>query len=224
MAPLEYGEPTGDPNLGDESARDLEVLSNHIEKHWGCVAEVFHEVVSEYAHIDLHISPANDSRPYHIVVTTGMSDRPMELSEPQETQYYCELLIALPKEWPIKHETFTDEKVWWPFRQLKQAARFPHVHRTLLWYGHTITNGDPPPLYVSCLPFCGGILSFPLLSPKEAWQCRVHEQKTVHFLSFVPLHASELQYAWKNSSESLFEKMDDNQICELLDVNRPACV
>jgi len=86
MKPREYGEPTGEPNLGFESARDLEVLSNHIEKYWGKVPEVFHEIVSEYVHVDLHISPAIDSRPYHVVVTTGISDRPMELREPQENQ------------------------------------------------------------------------------------------------------------------------------------------
>lgn len=165
--PRHYDNPEGDPDLGDESAHDLEILSNHISRWWGDEPEVFHEIVSEYVHIDLHIVPATTERPYHVVITSGMSDRAMTAKD--GTNYYCELLLALPPDWPIRKEDFNDERFWWPFRHLKQTARFPHVFKTCLWYGHTVSNEDPPQPFHETALYSGGILSIPTLCPKEAW-------------------------------------------------------
>src|SRR4051812_36630705 len=104
--PQRYDNAEGDPNLGDESARDFEILSNHIRRWWGDVLEVFHEIVSDYVHIDLHIcsgaARSTVPRNHH-----DLSDRPMTDSKGQD--HYCELLMALPPEWPIRKEDFSDE-------------------------------------------------------------------------------------------------------------------
>src|SRR5581483_1658826 len=97
--PREYEAPTGDPNLGPESARDVAVLSNHIARWWGDTPNVFHEMVSQYVHVDLHFVPPTADHQYHVVVTTGMSDRPMLSGDGRE--FYCELMLALPPEWPM---------------------------------------------------------------------------------------------------------------------------
>lgn len=222
--PREYGEPTGRRALDEESARDLEILGKHIDAWWGEVPEVFHEIESDYVHIDLHITPATQSRPYHSVVTTGMSDRPMMAPDGRDDCRHCELVMALPPDWPIEKGEFDDERHWWPFRQLKQTARFPHVHETWLWYSHTIANENPPEPFHSTVQFCGGILSIPMLCPKEAWKLEVREGKTVNFLAFIPLYESELRHAWESGSNSLFEKLDELEVSELIDPVRSAAV
>ena len=220
--PRHYDSPQGDPELGDESARDLEILGNHICRWWGDVPEVFHEIISEYVHIDLHIVPAQPERPYHVIVTTGMSDRPMIGSDGKP--HYCELLLALPPEWPVRKEDFGDERFWWPYRHLKQTARFPHVFKTCLWYGHTVSNGDLPQPYHETVPYCGGILSIPVLSPKEAWSIHVREGKEVFFFSFLPLFEAELKFAWEKGSEALFEELDRIELSELIQTGRKCAV
>ena len=221
--PQHYEKPEGDPNLGEESARDLEVLGNHICRWWGDAPEVFHEICSDYVHIDLHVVRACPGRPYHVVITTGMSDRPM-MSSGGDPGRYCELLLALPSDWPLQKEDFNDERFWWPFRQLKQTARFPHVFKTLLWYGHTIGNEDPPQPFHQTAPFCGGVLSIPVLCPNEAWSVHVREGKEVFFFSFLPLYAPELRFAWERGSESLLEKFDAAGFAELVQVGRECVV
>ncbi len=221
--PKHYDNPKGDPNLGGESSRDLEILTNHICRWWGDVPEVFHEIYSEYVHIDLHLVQARPEHPYHVVITTGMSDRPMTTSG-EGPDRYCELLLALPPEWPIREEDFKDERFWWPYRHLKQTARFPHAFKTCIWYGHTVSNEDPPQRFHETAPFCGGILSIPALCPKEAWSINIREGKEVFFFSFVPLFEPELRFAWENGSDALFEELDRINLNELIRIDRMSVV
>ena len=218
--PRRYEEPIGDPKLGFESARDLEAISDHIERHWGKVEEVFHEIVSEYVHIDIHLVRATAERPYHFLLTSGMSDRPMLVPEGEEERGYAELLLALPATWPVDHASFRDERNYWPFRQLKQAARFPHVYKTWLWYAHTFSNGDPPEPYAPDVSFCASILSIPALCDQEAWQLEISPEKRIHFLSLIPIYEEELRFARSTGSNALFDRLDDIDITELVFKNR----
>jgi hypothetical protein len=218
--PRRYGEPAGDPNLGFESARDLEAIGDHIERQWGKVEEVFHEIVSEYVHIDLHVVRATAERPYHFLVTSGMSDRPMTVPEGSDECGYAELLVALPEGWPVDHAGFHDERNYWPFRQLKQAARFPHIHQTWFWYGHTFANGDPPEAYAPDVSFCASILSIPALCDQAAWQLEISPEKRIQFFSLIPIYEEELRFAWSNGSDALFERLDGIDITELISQNR----
>jgi hypothetical protein len=68
----EYGPPSGDPNLGDESTRDPKALSNHISQNWGGPM-VYREIVSEYVPIDHHVVPPSDDLPFYNIITTGIS-------------------------------------------------------------------------------------------------------------------------------------------------------
>lgn len=215
-----YGDPTGDPALGFESAHDLEAIGRHIERHWGKVDEVFHEIMSEYVHIDIHVIRATAQRPYHLLLTSGMSDRPMTAPEGAEEFGYAELLLALPAEWPVDHASFEDERDYWPIRQLKQAARFPHVHRTWLWYGHTFANGDPLDTYADDVAFCASILSVPVLCEKAAWKLEISPEKRIQFLSLIPIYEEELRFAWENGSDALLDRLDTVDSTELISKNR----
>ncbi len=219
-----YGSPSGDPNLGRESARDLGALDDHIEKWWGKAPEVFHEIVSEYVHIDLTIVPATPERPYHSVITTGMSDRPMNPPNPGPGHSYCELVLALPPEWPTKQEAFSDEKVWWPLRRLKMAARFPHIYSTWLWYAHTLADEGPAKPFADDVGFSASIISMPVLVPSDALSVKIRDDKTVNFFSYVPIYESELLYAREHGSDALFEKLDEAAATELIQKDRPRVV
>src|ERR1700722_19393280 len=177
MTPQSYPQPEGDPKLGTASTRDLKHLSEHIKRHFGD-GMVFHEIVSDYVHIDLHIVPANAERPYHLIITTGMSDKPMKAPEKFQNFKYAELYLALPPDWPLDEKAFEDEEIWWPFRHLKQTARFPHVFNTWLWFGHTIGNENPPQPFTMRAQFAGGILYRPQLLHLNACTLKIREDKS----------------------------------------------
>ena len=63
-------EATGDADL-------IEAIVAHISKHVGEPDLVFHQLVSEYVHVDIHIVHPTDERPWFTLVTSGMSERPM---------------------------------------------------------------------------------------------------------------------------------------------------
>jgi hypothetical protein len=219
--PRKYGPPTGDPSLGFESTRDLETIVQHIGKHWGKVDRVFHEIVSEYVHIDLHLIRATPERPYHFLITSGMSDRPMTVPQGKEECGYAELVIALPSTWPLNEEGCKDERNYWPLRLLRRLARFPHLYRTWLWYRHTLANYDPPEPYTPDIAFCASILSKPTLCEQDALRLQVSPEKRIRFFSLIPLYEEELRFAWQHSSDALFERLDAIGVNELLCIDRP---
>ena len=55
--------------IGDEDS--IERISAHIEEHIGPVAGVFHELISDLVHIDVHMVAPTDERPYHTLFTSG---------------------------------------------------------------------------------------------------------------------------------------------------------
>ena len=125
---------------GDSS---IDEISDHIEKHVGKIHMVFHELVSDQVHIDVHWVKPTTERPFHTLVTSGMSDKPMHSPQGVDDCDYAELSICLPQDWKVSEEDFEDEKNYWPIRWLKFLARFPHEYNTRLFQGHTIPNGDP---------------------------------------------------------------------------------
>lgn len=58
---------------------NMEEIEAHIERHVGKISMVFHEVLSDIVHIDIHQIPPTDDRPYWTLVTSGMSDLPMSV-------------------------------------------------------------------------------------------------------------------------------------------------
>jgi hypothetical protein len=219
--PQRYDAPNGDPDPGDESAQDLAALSNHIGEWWG-EGNVWHELVSEYVHIDVHSIPPSDAHPYHVLITTGMSDRPMEgaIGNGQ----HCELMLSLPADWPLDQASFQDEKNYWPIRHLKQTARLPHVFTTLLWYGHTIGNEDTLTPVHPDAPFVGFALSIPIRCHEGARKINIRANKEVHFFSLIPLYEAELKFAREHGTPKLFERLDEAGVDELVVVGRPCVI
>lgn len=95
VKPKDFTPATGD---GD----NIEAISAHIEKHIGPISTVYHELVSDLVHIDVHWIEPSEEFPFHTFVTSGMSDHPMTVPEGMEEAKYAELCILLPEEWLAK--------------------------------------------------------------------------------------------------------------------------
>jgi hypothetical protein len=198
----------------------MELVEKHIARHFGEGGWVFHEIVSDLVHIDLHFIPPTPERNYHTVVTTGMSARPMTTPRGMEAYAYGELMLCLPPDWPVSQEAFEDENIYWPLRTLKTLCRLPHEYDTWLAYGHTIPNGDPPEPYAPNTRFCCAMLARPVLAPPRFEHLCPSTEMAIHFYAVLPLFAEEVDLKLKKGADALLERFQKNGVTELIKVNR----
>lgn len=204
----------------ENEARFLPELSDHIERYLGPIESVFHEIVSEHAHIDVHWVPPNPSREFHTLVTSGMSDAAMSVPEGVDAPEFAELHITLPANWEVSQEAFNDEANYWPLRLLKSLARLPFVYRTWLGYGHTVPNGDPAEPYDASTGLCGALV-FPSASVPEGFRTlRSRSGEEIFLYAVVPIHRDEMDYKLRRGVDALVDRFEAKGVSDLVDPGR----
>lgn len=199
---------------------NTETISAHIEQHLGSVSQVLHEILSDAVHIDIHhIKPADDW-PFHVLVTSGMSDLPMTVPDELDAPRHVELMVTLPANWQLDKESFKDEQWYWPVRTMKFLARFPHKYTTWVGWGHTIPNGDPAESFADNTALSGIILLPPVSVPKEFLTLNIDDEKEISFLSVIPLFNEEMDFKLKHGTDALLKKFDKNDITDIIDPER----
>lgn len=194
-------------------------IEAHVERHVGKPASVFHELVSDLVHIDVHIVEPTPERNFYTLFTTGTSDRPMAAPENASDCQYAELLICLPPDWKLEQSDFDDEANYWPIGLLKFLARFPHQYKTWLFIGHTLPNGDPPRPFADNTDFCCALLSTPALFGPDFLTLHLEDRK-IHFLALVPLYREEMELKLRHGVNALLDRFEDAGVTELLDLDR----
>lgn len=210
----------GEWRAPEGEAACLEQISAHIAQNLGEVESVFHEIVSDTVHIDVHWVKPNAHYPYHRLITSGMSDLPMRVPDAFEGPRYMELMITLPHDWQISEEAFQDETWYWPVRLLKFLARLPHKYDTWLGYGHTIPNGDPAEPYAPGTALSGSIVLPSVSVPPSFYELAVDAEKTIAFLSVVPLHPGEMNLKLRKGVDALLDLFDRKNIRDVVDPAR----
>lgn len=168
----------------------------------------------------MHWVKPTAERPFHTLVTSGMSDKPMTTPDGVEGCEYAELSICLPEDWKISDEDFEDESNYWPVRWLKFLARFPHEYNTWLCHGHTIPNGDP------AMPFAENtklntMVLLPSIVFDEAFQTLELPNKSIDFYTLIPLYTEEVNLKMKKGVEALFNGFDKHKVSDIVQIDRP---
>jgi len=206
------------PEYGEEGW--VEQIEEHVNQYIGEIDSVYHEILSDVVHIDVHVIKPTPERNYYTLFTTGMSFLPMNTPEGVEDCEYAELMICLPPDWPVSQEDFEDPDHYWPIRWLKMLARFPHDFDTWLGWGHTMPNGDPAEPLSEQTEMSGIILLPPLDVNEEFLSLDMEDGRTVHFYAILPLYSEELDLKLKYGSDPLLDKFDEYGINEIIDLNR----
>jgi suppressor of fused protein SUFU len=206
------------PAFGDE--KNIELISAHIEKTVGKADMVFHEIVSDKVHVDVHWVSPTEKFPFHVLVTSGMSDKPMTVPEGLDEYRYAELCILLPANWPLSEESFKDENNYWPIRTMKFLARFPHELDTWIGHGHTIPNGADAAPFADNTKF-GCVILMPSISLSEDFfKLKVDENKEIYFYCLYPLYKEEMEYKLTKGFDALIDKFEKYRINDVVDLNR----
>jgi hypothetical protein len=206
-----------------ESKGDLgliEAVSDHIERHIGKIDIVMHEIVSSKVHIDVHVVRATRQRPYQTLVTSGMAELPMRTPTEPEDARLAELMICLPRDWPIDIESFKkDENVWWPIRLLKTTAYYPHEDGTWIYRGHTIANGENEP-YAPGTRMSSVVLIDPRTVTTEGHIIKLEKRGQARLWALVPLYKEELALKLSKGFGRLEYLLDRRGVNEVLDPKR----
>lgn len=207
--------------IGDEET--IDAITAHVEEHIGEIDQVWHEMISDLVHIDVHQIPPSDDRPFWTLVTSGMSDKPMTVPEGAEDYQYAELMICLPPDWKLGQKEFEDENNYWPIRLLKVLARLPHEYETWLGPGHTVPNGgeEPVPYSDNNQFVCALVLSPCLILPSEVAELQLPDGRTINFYAVWPLYQEEVDVKLSKGLDGLIGCFEKYQVTELIDINRP---
>lgn len=133
---------------------------------------------------------------------------------------YMELMVTLPENWKIDEESFKNEKWYWPVRQLKFLARFPHKFETWLGFGHTIPNGDPAEPFAENTKLSGSIILPSVNVPEEFALLEIDKEKVIEFHCVVPLYDEEMNLKLNKGTDPLLDKFDKYGISDLITADR----
>lgn len=208
--------------VGDPETQ--EAIDWHIQHHFGPIAFVWHELVSDLVHIDVHVVEPTPERPCYTLVTSGMSDLPMAVPPEAGFSPYAELMMGLPADWPMTSDAFQDEEAYWPIRLLKTIARLPHEYQTWIGPWHSVPNGDPAEPFAPGTPFVGTLVAPMVNCAPEARTITLDGGKTVSLLALVPLHPAEMQLKLTRGTDALLDAFDEARVSEIFDPARPSSV
>ena len=112
-------------HISAASASYRQEIIAHIEKHLGPITATFRREDSD-SPVDLLWLRPSANRPYHTLVTLGLSDRPMDIPDDvanKNAAERAELMIMLPPEWNISPDNLNSEQGYWPIAWLTSHAR-----------------------------------------------------------------------------------------------------
>lgn len=184
---------------------EMAAVERHIQRCFGEVENVFHELVSPDIHVDVCVVPPADGRSYYTLVTMGMGAHQMNV--PEELAEYklerAELAICLPSDWKLDGESMKDEKWYWPIRLLKVLARLPIQSDTWLGWGHTIDNQES---FAENTKLCAALLAGPESAEDDSHICLLPGGEEVNFYQVIPLYREELEYKLEHDVEAMMAK------------------
>lgn len=183
-------------------------VRSHVERHIGRIDRVFAGDPAEGTADVLHVPPVN-SRPYHTLVTAGMSRIEMKVPPDANAPHRLELMMTLPEGWNPSDA--------WPTRLLQSLSKLPR-ERWLGW-GHTVPNGDPPQPLAPQTELCGVIIAPSLLVPVAFYELAVDGER-VAFYSAIPLYREELELHAREGMAALLERLLHKDINDVVYLKR----
>lgn len=216
------------------------LIEEHIERHIGKIGNVLHDRSNFEVHIDIFIIPPTKERNYYLLITSGMSEKPMHappeswkwwgldfdrMGVPEKDRAifelrFAELMIKLPPDWPMPKGKIEENEFSWPFEELLDLIRYVHTNNQWFWVDHTMRGGSSD-TFSENTELTGWLFSFPMGDiPQEFNTLKVNKHKAIYFLQLIPLYYEEIQYAMEHGTEELIRLFRKYRIQDYVDINR----
>jgi hypothetical protein len=188
----------------------LQRIRSHVERHIGRIDRVFTGDATEGTADVLYVQPVN-SRPYHTLITAGMSSVAMHVPPDVSAPRRLELMITLPEGWKPDDD--------WAPRLLQHLSKLPRDREGWLGWGHTVPNGNPPQPLAPHTDLCGVIIAPSLLVPVAFYELDIDGER-VAFYSAIPLYREELELHARAGTAALLERLLHNDINDVVHLKR----
>lgn len=152
--------------------------------------------------------------PVTVVMTNGLSNYQMPVPEKWEDRAFNELYFCLPSYW--EWEDLGNPNTNWVFDWLQKLAAYVVEKETWFGHGHTMPCGKEMKPLSSTMKQNHFFLSDPMLLIDELAPVSV-DDKTIRFLSVIPIFKDEMDYKQHKSTFKFVQKMDNAGITEKLD-------
>jgi len=195
----------------------LQQIRSHVERYIGRLARVYPGDASAGTADVLYVRPV-ESRPYHTLVTAGMSTVAMQVPSDVNAPNRLELMMTLPESWRFSADR-ADEGAHWPTRLLQSLSRLPRERQGWLGWGHTIPNGDPPRPLAPRTALSGVIIAPSLLVPVAFYELSIDGER-VAFYSAIPVYREELELRQREGMEVLLERLLHRDINDVVELKR----
>ncbi|MEM7475481.1 MAG: suppressor of fused domain protein [Planctomycetota bacterium] len=154
--------------------------------------------------VDIHIF---DEGTELALCTGGMSDNPLPVEPGHEEVRWPEIVLRLPRSWPVGQDAYSDIEKSWPFQWLRQLAMEPHLEqielsRLIFW-----PNGSPPQPFAANTKMCYWMLIASIEEP-----IYISDEKFIGIYTAVPLYKEEYELVQANGLGALGSKFDENGI------------
>lgn len=220
----------------------IDDIQQHFSKLFGASDDghaVYHEIVSEYVHIDIHRLAPDENRPFYVLYSTGMSDLPMTFSDDTPWDYKkiherAELFCLLPKDWfPAEGQPLSEaeeRRSGWIIECMKTAARYPHRLKRHLLCGDLLRYSEDNSPFADNTLFSAAVLlqlNSEDLGGKYGDDFEglyTGDNTYINLFCFIPLYTEEMKFRADNEGAELFKRLFgpavDNFSQLIIDVNR----
>ncbi len=152
--------------------------------------------------------------PVNVLVTNGLRNYQMPVTEKWQGREFTELFFCLPSYWDW--EEMDNPRTNWVFPWIQRLAKFVQEKETWFGPGHTMPCGSEMNALSETMLQNHFFLMDPILLENELAPIQV-EDKTVHFLAIVPIFSDELDYKHSKGTIKLLQKFLQKGITEKLD-------
>lgn len=207
--------------MAESIPNSFDVIEEHLASFFDEDADivVLHEKVSELIHRDIYVIKATAQRPFHILLSSGMSALPMTVDKGDEDYAFAELMCLLPKDWNLEYNALADERNYWPIRIMKELMLLPHANKTYLGFGHSLGHEEDEE-FAEGIGFNAVMLAYSMELSSDFTQIELDDNTLIDIYTLIPLYKEELIFKKENGANSLLEKFDQAGIEEVLNVGR----
>jgi hypothetical protein len=190
-------------------------ISDHIERFVGPVDHVEHDFDPRLPIHIHHVQPAK-SRPYHALVTEGMSYSPLKVRRGDEEFRFQELMILMPRSWRR-----SDKKTTWPLFWLRHLAQYAHREKTYYAYGHSFGNGPNCDPLAPGVEMCGWLFLPPIELEEKAKVLPIDEKHQGRLIALVPVYRDEYRHIVdENGLNDVLDGFERDGVSELYNPKR----
>ena len=199
--------------------QEMEEYESYIEKNFGKIEVIIHELVSPDIHIDIIVIAPTKEDNYYKLITMGMGAYKMNI--PRQLKDYelsrAELVLYLPPTWDINSNK---EEDYWPIRYLKTLARLPLQSNSWLGTGHTISSDEQNSSFASNTKLCSILLLNATNLKDEELELTLKTRKTINFYQLFPLYLEEMQYKFDFGTTKLLDLFSEKDLFPIVNRER----